>query len=53
MAQRRLDSFFRSKVPRPEKGVDNDGNSGEDGDEEDNREFKIHVYAKRQTSDSS
>ena len=36
MAQQRLDSFFHPKVPRLEKRVDVDGNSGGDGDEEDN-----------------
>jgi len=36
MAQRKLDSFFRPKVPRLEERVQDDGNSGEDDDEEEN-----------------
>ena len=40
MAQRRLDSFFRPKVPRLEERVDDGGNSGGDSNEEDNVAFK-------------
>ena len=40
VAQWRLDSFFCPKVPRLEKRVDDDGNSGGDNDEEDNLAFK-------------
>ena len=36
MAQRKLDCFFRPKVPRLEERVQDDGNSGEDDDEEEN-----------------
>ena len=36
MAQRKLDSFFRPKVPRLEEKVEDDGISGGDGNEEDN-----------------
>ena len=36
MAQRKLYSFFRPKVPRLEERVENDGISGGDGSEEDN-----------------
>ena len=34
MAQRKLDCFFRLKVPRLEERVQDDENSGEDDDEE-------------------
>ena len=36
MAQRKLDCFFRPKVPRLEERVQDDGNSGEDDDKEEN-----------------
>lgn len=38
MTQRKLDCFFRPKVPTPslEERVQDDGNSGEDDDEEGN-----------------
>lgn len=48
MAQQRLDSFFHPKVPRFEKRVDVDGNSGEDGDEEDNLAFKATLKTVRE-----
>ena len=48
MAQQRLDSFFHPKVPRLEKRVDVDGNSGGDGDEEDNLAFKATLKTVRE-----
>lgn len=36
MAQRKLDCFFRPKVPRLEERLQDDGNSGEDDNEEGN-----------------
>ena len=35
MAQRKLDSFFRPKLPRLEESVEDDQNAGEDDEEED------------------
>ena len=44
MAQRKLDSFFRPKVPRLEEKVEDDGISGGDGNEEEfNDEFFLHL----------